>query len=196
MMNGGAVAEIAADRPRGGDREGRSVERRRGDEWAAFEACYRAAFGDRLHVVRGNHDAYHGQTAYAGDEWIDLPGLAIALLDTTIPSRDAGRAADGADRLARRQPRGATGPCCSGTTSNGCRATARAAATTTSACTPTERRARRRVRPPPDVDRYAAGHTHRHRVRRMAVSRRPYVEVGCVKDFPARGPSTGSSRAA
>ena len=50
------------------------------DEFAQFESCYRAAFGDRLHVVRGNHDAYRGQTAYTGDEWIDLPGVSIALL--------------------------------------------------------------------------------------------------------------------
>ena len=28
------------------------------EEWAAFEACYREPFGERLHVVRGNHDAW------------------------------------------------------------------------------------------------------------------------------------------
>ena len=44
------------------------------EEFAAFEACYRGAFGDRLHVIRGNHDAYRGQGAYAGDEVVDLPG--------------------------------------------------------------------------------------------------------------------------
>jgi hypothetical protein len=36
----------------------------------------------------------------------------------------------------------------------------------------------------PNAIAYAAGHTHRHRVRRMAVSGRPTIEVGCVKDFP------------
>ena len=30
---------------------------------------------------------------------------------------------------------------------------------------------------------YAAGHTHRHRVRRTAAGV-PSIEVGCVKDFP------------
>ena len=48
------------------------------------------AFGDRLHVVRGNHDAYRGQQAYTGDEWIDLPGVSIALLDTVIPEHTTG----------------------------------------------------------------------------------------------------------
>jgi 3',5'-cyclic-AMP phosphodiesterase len=56
------------------------------DEFAAFEACYRLPFGDRLHVVRGNHDAYRGQHEYAGDEWIELPGVAVALVDTAVPS--------------------------------------------------------------------------------------------------------------
>jgi len=31
---------------------------------------------------------------------------------------------------------------------------------------------------------YAAGHTHRHRVRRMARSGIASIEVGCTKDFP------------
>src|SRR5688572_6226089 len=39
------------------------------EELEAFEQCYRGAFGDRLHVVRGNHDAYRGQEYYADDEW-------------------------------------------------------------------------------------------------------------------------------
>ena len=61
------------------------------EEFAAFEACYRGAFGDRLHVVRGNHDAYRGQDSYAGDEVVDLPGVRLALLDTVIPSATTGR---------------------------------------------------------------------------------------------------------
>ena len=73
----------------------------RPDEWAAFEACYRAPFGDRLHVVRGNHDAYQGQTGYAGDQWIELPGVAVALLDTVIPTRHDRQHLRRAARLAR-----------------------------------------------------------------------------------------------
>ena len=60
------------------------------DEWDAFEACYRAPFGDRLHVVRGNHDAYRHQAEYAGDQWIELPGVIVALLDTAIPGATTG----------------------------------------------------------------------------------------------------------
>ena len=34
----------------------------------------------------------------------------------------------------------------------------------------------------PAIVAYTAGHTHRHRVRRVAGV--PSIEVGCVKDFP------------
>ena len=59
-------------------------------EWAAFEGCYGAAFGSRLHVVRGNHDSYREQTRYSGDQWVQLPGVAVALMDTAIPARTTG----------------------------------------------------------------------------------------------------------
>ena len=49
-------------------------------------ACYGAAFGDRLHVVRGNHDAYRGQYASTpATAVVDLPGVRLAVLDTVIP---------------------------------------------------------------------------------------------------------------
>ena len=75
-MNRSAVSEIAAIDPAVVVVKGDLSQDGRPAEWAAFEACYRPPFGDRLHVVRGNHDAYHGQTAYAGDQWIELPGPA------------------------------------------------------------------------------------------------------------------------
>jgi 3',5'-cyclic-AMP phosphodiesterase len=158
----------------------------RPEEWAAFEACYRTAFGERLHVVRGNHDAYHGQTEYAGDRWIDLDGLTVGLLDTVIPTQTTGGLRDeqieaiGDELAARSQPvllmghhqqwiGGASGrrsddyfglhPDASDALDELC--------------------ARH-----PHVIGYAAGHTHRHRVRRMRRSGVPTIEIGCVKDFP------------
>ena len=73
-MNAAAVAEIAAIDPDAVIVKGDLSSDGTDDEWAAFEACYRVPFGERLHVVRGNHDAYRGQTGYAGDQWIELPG--------------------------------------------------------------------------------------------------------------------------
>ncbi len=155
-------------------------------EWAAFEACYRPPFGERLHVVRGNHDAYHGQSDYAGDRWIDLEGITIGLLDTVIPTRTTGwlrpdqLTAIDAELATRTSPvllmghhqQWIAGP--SGRRSDdyfGLHPDASDALDEV-----VERHA--------NVIGYTAGHTHRHRVRRMRRSGVPTIEVGCVKDFP------------
>ena len=59
-------------------------------EYDAFLDCYQGAFGERLHHVRGNHDAMAGLTYADGPSRIDLPGLTVALLDTVIPGKDSG----------------------------------------------------------------------------------------------------------
>jgi 3',5'-cyclic AMP phosphodiesterase CpdA len=187
LMNGAAVEEITEIEPEVVIVKGDLSNDGTDEEWAAFEACYRDAFGTRLHVVRGNHDAHRGQTAYAGDQWITLAGLAVALLDTTIPHATPGAlrpeqiewlddhlATAGRTLLLGHHQQwvpGGGGP---------------------------ERRSDDYFGLHPDssdaldsvcvrhgnVIGYAAGHTHRHRVRRMAASGLPTIEVGCVKDFP------------
>jgi Icc protein len=156
------------------------------EEWAAFESCYRTTFGDRLHVVRGNHDAHHHQADYSGDQWIELPGISVGLLDTTIPGSHTGTITaeqlDWLDELVVRSDRpvivmghhqqwvGGPGakrsddyfglhPDCSDALD--------------------DLVARRR-----SIVAYSAGHTHRHRVRPMHRSGVPSIEVGCTKDFP------------
>ncbi len=157
------------------------------EEWAAFEACYRDAFGARLHVVRGNHDAYAGQHAYAGDQWIDVPGLSVALLDTVIPTKTTGDLRSEQldwldDRLAGAGPTlvmghhqqwvaGGTGVERRSDDYFGLHPDASDAL---------DEVCRRHV----GVVGYAAGHTHRHRVRHMTVSGVASIEIGCVKDFP------------
>ena len=187
VMNGGAVREIAGIDPAAVIVKGDLSNDGQDSEWASFEACYRTAFGERLHVVRGNHDAHHGQTAYAGDEWIDLPGLAIGLLDTTIPFRTPGGVRPAQiewldDQLAtagrtlllghhQQWVPGADGPERRSDDYFGLHPDSSDALDAVCARHP-------------NVIAYAAGHTHRHRVRRMAVSGLPTIEVGCVKDFP------------
>ena len=155
------------------------------EEFAAFEDCYRPRFEGRLHVVRGNHDAYRGQHEYAGDQWIDLPGVAIALLDTVQPEFTPGslsaeqlewldtRAAE-ADRpvlvMGHHQqwlgdPDGHRSEDYFGIDPDSSIALADVVG--------------RRTR----IVAYTAGHTHRHRVRHMP-SGVPSIEIGCVKDFP------------
>lgn len=156
-------------------------------EWDAFEACYRAAFGGRLHVVRGNHDAYQHQSEYAGDQRIELPGVIVLLLDTVIPGATTGTvtneqlewlddlAAD-ADRpvivMGHHQQWIGDGPDAKrGDDYFGLHPDASDALDEL-----TTRRS--------GIVAYAAGHTHRHRVRPMTRSHVPSIEVGCTKDFP------------
>ena len=186
VMNHAAVAEMTTIDPAAVIVKGDLSADGTADEWSAFEACYRTAFGDRLRVVRGNHDAYQHQDAYAGDQWIELPGAVVALLDTAIPGETTGQITTEQldwldDRIARTDRPvlvmghhqqwipGAGGsrsddyfglhPDCSDALDELC--------------------VRRSA-----VVGYSAGHTHRHRVRPMRRAGVPSIEVGCTKDFP------------
>ncbi len=191
VMNRAAVAEIAALDPDAVIVKGDLSQDGTQAEWDAFEACYRAAFGERLHVVRGNHDSYRGQDSYAGDQWITVPGLHVALVDTAIPTRTTGALGEHQlgwidDHLAaaalageRAIVMGHHQQWIPGDAGH-------------------ERRHDGYFGLDPGASDaldvvlarhatalgYTAGHTHRHRVRRMAVSGLPSIEVGCVKDFP------------
>ncbi len=153
-------------------------------EWAAFERCYRGRFGERLFVVRGNHDAYVGQTRYAGDQWIELPGVTVALLDTVIPKSSTGGlrpeqlewlddmvvAADRPVVVMGHHQQWVDGP----------REPDYFGINPDASDALTQVIARRR-----SIVAYTAGHTHRHRVRHLAKAGGvPSIEVGCVKDFP------------
>ena len=95
LMNRGAIAEISALDPDAVVVKGDLTNDGLDEEYAAFLAAYQPAFGDRLHHVRGNHDAYRHQTyAPEGPQRIDVDGLTIALLDTTIPGHTTGQVPD------------------------------------------------------------------------------------------------------
>ena len=185
-MNRAAVDEIAELQPAAVVVKGDLSQDGRPEEWAAFEACYRAPFGERLHVVRGNHDAYRGQVEYAGDQRIELPGAIVALLDTVIPERTTGALSaqqiEWLDTLAAEADRPVLAM---GHHQQwiGADADARRSADyfglhPDSSDALSEVVARRH-----SIVAYTAGHTHRHRVRAMACGV-PSIEIGCVKDFP------------
>lgn len=181
-MNRGAAAEIAAIDPAAVFVKGDLSNDGLPEEWDAFEACYRTTFGDRLHVVRGNHDAYRHQTAYRGDHWVELPGVAVALLDTARPGLSTGWLTDRQlewldDHAARADTpvlvMGHHQQWVDGTRSDTYFGLHPDPSDALSAVI-----ARR-----PAIVAYTAGHTHRHR-RRMLTSGVPTIEIGCVKDFP------------
>jgi 3',5'-cyclic-AMP phosphodiesterase len=187
VMNAAAVAEIAAIDPLVVFVKGDLTRDGEPDEFAAFEACYRTAFGDRLRVVRGNHDAYRFQHDYAGDQWIELPGLNVALLDTAIPGHTTGDIHADQIEWLEQHVSGAGQAIVMGHHQQW-----------VPGGSGHERRHDDYFGMHPDASDaldavcgrhatvlgYTAGHTHRHRVRAMAQSGLPSIEVGCVKDFP------------
>jgi predicted phosphodiesterase len=185
-MNRGAVEEMRAVDPAAvlvkGDLTAEGTE----VEYEQFLATY-SVFGDRLHHVRGNHDAFHGAT-FASDApfCVELPGVRLAVLDTTIAAQENGRvdaaslewlddlAASSAvpvlvfghhhvwSPLSRSRPERYFG------------------------INPDDsERLIAVVARRPQIRAYFAGHTHRNRVRRFpATGELPWVEVACVKDYP------------
>jgi 3',5'-cyclic AMP phosphodiesterase CpdA len=188
LMNRSAVAEIGAVAPDAVIVKGDLSADGADEEWAAFESCYGAQFGDRLYTVRGNHDAYHGQVRYDGDQWITVPGLTVGLLDTVVPTQTPGslrpeQLADLDERLAATEGRvllmGHHQQWIGSADDDGRRSPDYFGLDPDASDALDEICARH-----PDVIGYAAGHTHRHRVRTMTRSGIPSIEVGCVKDFP------------
>ena len=187
VMNRAAAAEIAAIDPVAVIVKGDLSVDGKPAEWDAFEACYRDPFGDRLHVVRGNHDAYRHQAGYAGDQRIELPGVIVALLDTAIPGATTGMITteqiDWLDELCASAERPVfvmghhqqwigSGP--------DAKRSDDYFGLHPDASDALDALAARR----PGIVAYAAGHTHRHRVRPMTRSGVPSIEIGCTKDFP------------
>lgn len=182
-MNSSAIAEILELAPDAVIVKGDLTESGTDEQFRAFRDHYETAFGEKLFVARGNHDAYEGQNEFVGDQWIELSGLSVALIDTTIPTETTGRVDPpqfdwleshlsasttpviimGHHQQWTDGPRSddyfGLHPDCSDDLDALC--------------------ARHT-----NVLAYTAGHTHRHRTRRMAMSGIPTIEIGCVKDFP------------
>lgn len=182
LMNTAAVREIAAIDPLTVLVKGDLTLDGSDDEFAAFERCYRTAFGDRLHAVRGNHDAYHDQGVFDQDLWIEMPGLCVALMDTVIATETTGAFTD--DQIAWLDDHIST---CDRPVLvmghhqqwvDGRRSDDYFGIHPDSSDALDRVVARHR-----HVLGYAAGHTHRHRVRAMPCGA-PTVEIGTLKDFP------------
>lgn len=186
VMNVAAVEEIRALDPElvvaKGDLTGNGTL----EEYAEFLEVY-GVLGNRLVHVRGNHDAYHGAVfADTATRWVELPGVAVAVLDTSIPGRSSGTvtseqlewlddlAADADTPVLVFGHHHAWDPGSSDRSATyfGIHPDASEALVSVAARHPS-------------IVGYFAGHTHRNRVRRFAATgAMPWVEVASVKDFP------------
>jgi 3',5'-cyclic AMP phosphodiesterase CpdA len=186
-MNGAAVEEIAAVDPEAVLVKGDLTNDGLDEEYQAFLRCYRGAFGDRMHHIRGNHDAYRGQTyAPEGPFAVSVPGATLAVLDTTVPY--AANGAVGDDQLEWLDDLAGTadGPVLVFGHHHPWAPGSKKRTDQYFGIKPDDSEklaavvARRR-----SIVGYFAGHTHRNRVRTFpGTGEVPWVEVACVKDFP------------
>ncbi len=181
LMNRAIVDEMLALDPDAVVVKGDLTDSGRAEEYEAFLACY-GRLGERMHHVRGNHDAKRDPQLARQDSpyAVILDGVTLAVLDTTVPGRIGG-ALSGAqlgwlDELAA-------------ATSGPVLVFAHHPAWNPDldyALVPGDHDALRAVVARRDnVVGYLAGHTHTNRVLRDDATRGvPFVEVACAKDYP------------
>lgn len=186
MMNRCAVSEIRATDPAAVVAKGDLTARGRLDEYQQFLDTYKP-LGTLLHHVRGNHDGYYGETfADEAPFSVDLPGVTLAVMDTTIPRMTTGRVT--ADTLAWLDDLGAEAdrPVLVFGHHHVWNPGSATRPETYFGINPDDsERLIKVVSRHPRIAGYFAGHTHRNRVRRFtATGDVPWVEVAAVKDFP------------
>jgi predicted phosphodiesterase len=187
VMNRAAVAEIAAVAPDVIVAKGDLTSKGTRAEYQQFLECYGPVFGERLVHVRGNHDAYYGETfADRAPLEVELPGVRLAVIDTTIPLQTTGQVSieqlEWLDELGARSDRPVLvfGHHHVWSPESNTRHETYFGVNPDDSERLFEVFARR-----PALVAYFAGHTHRNRVRRFAATGDvPWVEVACVKDFP------------
>jgi predicted phosphodiesterase len=157
------------------------------DEYQQFLDCYGNAFGDRLHHIRGNHDAYdaeHIQTV--NQKRIELPGVIIATIDTVRPGSAGGTVYDHDLEWLEALAREATQPVLIFGHHHVWDPATSYRSEDYFGIQPDESEKFIKLVARHDALRgFFAGHTHRNRVRYFPQTGNfPWVEVGCVKDFP------------
>lgn len=187
VMNRGAVAEMQALDPDVVIVKGDLTAKGTLEEYAAFLSMYEPAFGDRLVHVRGNHDGYYGENyAAAPTQRVDLPGVTLAVLDTTAPLETPGRVT--AEQLEWLDDLGGTAdrPVLLFGHHHVWSPDSRQRPDTYFGIMPDpSEQLVAVVARHPKILGYFAGHTHRNRVRKIvATGDRPWTEVACVKDYP------------
>lgn len=187
VMNRSAVEEIQAIDPAVLVVKGDLTADGTQAEYDQFRAVYEPAFGDRMVVVRGNHESYnHATFGAVAHQSVTLPGATLAVIDTSVDGSPSGTVSaeqlDWLDALAASadRPLLVFGHHHLGDPNSTERADRTFGIDLAASAELLALVARR-----PSIRGYFCGHTHRNRVRRFAESGDvPWVEVGCVKDHP------------
>lgn len=193
VMNRAAVAEIGSLDPAAVVVKGDITSTGSAREHMDFLATYGPVLGERLVVTLGNHD----KPANGGElppcpplQFVNVDGATLAVLDTARPGQPGGEVsedqAEALDELAARADRPVL---VFGHHPAGGEDMYRLFGGASSYANCLDRDSTDRlvavVSRRPSIVAYFAGHTHRNKVRRLAVTGEfPWVEVACVKDFP------------
>ena len=187
VMNRAAIAEIDASGVAAVVVKGDLTANGMVDEYEQFLDAYQGGLGERMHHIRGNHDAYHGEDfADTGPFHVDLPGVRLAVIDTTVPGWSVG----GVDATTIEWLDDIAAGCATSVVVLGHHhvwspdSSQRPEAYFGVNPDDSERLVEV-VANRPEITGYFAGHTHRNRVRFFgATGGVPWGEVACTKDFP------------
>lgn len=185
-MNRAAVAEIAALDPALVVAKGDLTAAGTTAEFEQFLDHYQRPFGDDLMFVRGNHDTAHDVVPVLPTQVRHLPGVTVALLDTSVPGRPNGDLT--ADQLEWLEDIAADAdrPVLVMGHHNIWNPDVDRRDEDYFGIVPTASEALVECfRRHPTLKGYFAGHTHRN-LRQVigSVGEAPFTEVSCVKDFP------------
>lgn len=187
VMNRGAIDEIAAMEPAAVLAKGDLTCAGTQEEYDTFLDFYEGAFGDAMFHVRGNHDAYKGQShGDTGPFTVELPGVTLAVLDTTIPTKTTGQVTAEQIQWLGDTAASADGPVLVFGHHQNWNPDSENRSEDYFGINPDDSEALvGAIAAHKNIRGYFAGHTHRNRVRHCSLTPGiPYVEVGCVKDFP------------
>jgi predicted phosphodiesterase len=156
------------------------------DEYAAFVRAY-LRLGERMHHVRGNHDAMlSAEIAATAPFDLRLPGVTLAVLDTVRPGLEHGQVSRAQLEWLGDLASASTDPVLVFGHHHPWDPSSRERNAHYFGINPDDSEALCAV-----IDReaaiagYFAGHTHRTRLRRFPQARNiPIVEIACVKDYP------------
>ncbi len=187
LMSKQAVEEISQINPAVVLAKGDLTSSASDSEFNEFMNLYKTAFQDRLYFTMGNHDAkLEANFSCESVQCIDISGLRILLIDTSIKERYNGQISNAnLDAISDLSQQSKTPVLIFGH-HNIWNPSSRVRPESYFGVNPTD--SEKFVTLMADIDNikgYFAGHTHRNRVRRFeSTDDKPYVEVAALKDFP------------
>ena len=156
-------------------------------QYDQFLAYYEPAFADRLHHIRGNHEAYKEPAIQTEKRIkIELEGVLLLMIDTVRPGQTGGTVYDDdLEWLADQSQNSSVPVLVFGHHQIWDPATPYRSEDYFGIQPDESEKLIKLVADRPAIKGYFSGHTHRNRVRYFPQTKSvPWVEVACVKDFP------------